>query len=84
MTEVGEVSTPTVVELTPKRVPVELQDGKFARAVIQNVVGQVAETDAVKLVLGAYIDGAGLQGAWKLSLEVQRVVLVPVEEVSGG
>ncbi len=64
----------------PSRQPVELADGKFARQVIQDVIARTSEAPEVKLVLGSYLDGAGLEGAWKLSVQIQAVLLVPDEE----
>lgn len=55
------------------RQPIEFDMTKATASVINSVLQQ----DVIKAVLGAYIEGKGLEGAWQLQITGAR--LVPVE-----
>ena len=57
----------------PERTVIDLDMGKATASVINAAMQQ----DVVKAVLGAYIEGRGLEGAW--SLQITGARLVPVE-----
>jgi hypothetical protein len=65
------------VEVIDNRKPVAFKPDAAVMSILHQLVTQLSQTDTIKVALGSFCEGRGLEGQW--SLRITGAELVPVK-----